>query len=43
MATETFLAYLQEEDTLNIFEEYGFAPYTQEAAEGEEVPEEAAK
>ena len=43
MATETFLAYLQEEDTMNIFEEYGFAPYTQEAAEGEEVPEEAAK
>lgn len=43
MAAETFFAYLQEEDTLKIFEEYGFAPYTQDAAESEEVQEEAAK
>lgn len=43
IAAETFFAYLQEEDTLNIFEEYGFAPYTQETAESEEASEEAAK
>lgn len=44
MAAETFFAYLQEEETLHIFEEYGFAPYTQEAAENGEAPEaEAAK
>ncbi len=43
MAAETF-AYLQEEETLHIFEEYGFAPYTREAAENGETPEaEAAK
>lgn len=43
-AAEVFLEYLQTEETLTVFEEYGFSPYTEEkeAAAAEENTEEKA-
>ena len=48
-AADAFLAYLQTDDALKVFEEYGFAPYTAEetaddaeAEATEEATEEAA-
>ena len=44
-AADAFLAYLQTDDALKVFEEYGFAPYTADDAEAEateEATEEAA-
>lgn len=40
-ATEAFLAYLQTDEALAVFEDYGFSPYTDEASE--ETAEEAAE
>lgn len=45
-AAEVFLEYLQTEETMKVFEEYGFSPYTEEkeeAAAEENTEEEAAE
>lgn len=43
MAAETFLAYLQEEDAMKVFEAYGFAAYTAEADAAEETEAEVSE
>ncbi|MFP9035724.1 substrate-binding domain-containing protein, partial [Enterococcus faecalis] len=45
-AAEVFLDYLQTEEAMKVFEEYGFSPYTEEkeeAAAEENTEEEAAE